>query len=229
MNLKINSCFVAAVAQFMAKSDIRYYLNGIYVEPVSTGGAVIVATNGHVMGMWLDPDGRIDRPVILRTTTKLLGACTIKGAKYLQLVEDRLTVTDQKNLELFVQPNREKWEIEGSFPDWKRQIPKTEIVPTLFDGLNPAYVTLVTNALKLGTGVKERWAGGITFNQPKPSGPIIVTSNKLNAENFFAVIMPLRDSVSHQPKWAQSLNSASETPLPEQQPSDAAPQEGGAA
>lgn len=227
MNIKLNSRLVAAVAQFRAIADIRYYLCGVYAEPIATGGALLVATNGHAMCLWRDKDGVVDRPVILRTERKLLAACAGKDAKHLILVGDRLTVTDRKNNELFVQPNDRKWEIEATYPDWQRVIPEAKEEGTLFDALNPNLVSYVAQALKTGTGSKK--FSGITFNQPKPNGPIIVTSNSIEGENFMAVIMPLRESVSRQPKWVQELRSATETTaLPNQQPSDAAPAEGGA-
>ena len=228
MNLTIKSKLVAAVAQFKAVGDIRYYLNGVYVEPIKTGGALIVATNGHAMCLWRDTSAVVDRPVILRTSPKLLTACVAKDATHLRLVEDRLTVTDIKGNETFVQPNREKWEIEGNFPDWKRVIPDTTEGLTMFDALNPNFVSYVAQALKTGSG-KGNFSG-ITFNQPKPNGPIVVTSNSIEAENFMAIIMPLRESVSHQPKWLKELKPAPEKlPTPGQQPSDAQPPKGGAA
>jgi DNA polymerase III sliding clamp (beta) subunit (PCNA family) len=226
MNLKLDAHLVAAVAQFKATTDIRYYLNGVYVEPIPSGGALIIATNGHALCMWKDTDGMVERPVILCTSKKLLAACSSKDAKHLQLNEDRLTVTDKKGLEFFVQPKREKWEIEAKYPDWKRVVPKTESALTLFDALNPTYVSMVAQALKIGTS--DRYASGISFNQPAQNGSIVVTSSK--TENFLAVIMPLRESVSHQPTWVQALKATpDDAPLPSQQPSDAAPAAGEAA
>jgi len=226
MNISLNSKFVAAVAQFKAGHDIRYYLNGVYVEPGPDGGAMIVATNGHALCLWLDPDGVVDRPVILRTGGPLLTACARKDAKYLKLTSDRLTVTDKNDQELFVQPNKEKWEIEGKFPDWKRVIPETSDVASLFDALNPSYVSLVTRTLKIGT-TSDKWENGICFNQSAKNHGIVVTSTSMKAENFLAVIMPLRECEARKPKWVKGLKPAA-MPAPGQQPSDAAPAEGGA-
>lgn len=205
MNLQLNPRLVAAVAQFRAKSDIRYYLCGVYVEPIQTGGAIIVATNGHSLGLWRDTSGIAERPAILRTDPKLLTACSNKDAKSLQLIDDRLTVFDKKGLELFVQPKRDKWEIDGTYPNWKRVIPETGETLALFDALNPNLVNHVANALKVGLG-DDRFSG-VSFNQPKANGPILVTSNSQEAQNFLAVIMPLRESVSAKPKWVQELKA----------------------
>ena len=36
-----------AVLPFKSNQDIRYYLNGVLVEKVETGGCMLVATNGR--------------------------------------------------------------------------------------------------------------------------------------------------------------------------------------
>jgi len=222
MNLTINSRLVAAVAQFRAKQDIRYYLCGVYVEPIPTGGALIVATNGHALGLWRDKTATVERAAILRTDPELVAACANKDAKILQIIDDRLTVVDKKGFELFVQPKREKWELEGTYPNWRRVIPETGEELKLFDALNPNLVSTVEQALKIGTNGAR--FSGITFNQPAANGAILVTSNSQAAQDFLAVIMPLRESVSTKPKWIEELKAATtNAPLPGQQPSDAKP------
>lgn len=209
MKLNINPRLVAAVGKFKATSDIRYYLNGVYVEPITSGGVLIAATNGHALCIWKDTNGFAERPAILRTSAKLLAACTNKKAASLQLIEDRLTVIEKLGYEVYVQPLRESWEIEGTFPNLMRVIPKTGEVPTLFDGLNPTYVSRVTEALKVGTN-NSKYGCSVSFNQPEKNSGIVVTSNSAEAHNFLAVIMPLRDAVSHQPTWLQAMKAEAE-------------------
>lgn len=209
MKLKINPHLFAAVAKFKATSDIRYYLNGVYVEPIASGGVLIVATNGHALCAWKDANGFAERPAILRTSPKLLAACADRKAESLHLDESRLTVTEKVGFELYVQPRRENWEIEGNFPDWKRVIPKTEEVATLFDALNPSYVSLVTQALKVGTR-STKFGHAISFNQPAKNSGVVVSSASVDAQDFVAVIMPLRESASSQPKWVQSMKAEAE-------------------
>lgn len=209
MKLSINPHLFAAVAKFKASGDIRYYLNGVYVEPFPTGGVLIVATNGHALCLWKDANGFVERPAIVRTSAKLLAACASKKAELLQLNEDRLTVTEELGVELYVEPRREKWEIEGNFPDWKRVIPKTEEAPTLFDAVNPAYVSRVTEALKIGTN-NQKFGCAISFNQPAKNSGVVVSSASVDAQDFVAVIMPLRESASSQPKWVQSMKVEAE-------------------
>ncbi|HCK4895383.1 TPA: hypothetical protein N0H42_000458 [Pseudomonas aeruginosa] len=47
--------YLAAVSLFMAHNDVRYYLNGISIEPASQGGVLLIATNGHHIGVMHDP------------------------------------------------------------------------------------------------------------------------------------------------------------------------------
>lgn len=221
MEIKLQSRIVAAICQFKAEHDIRYYLNGVYVEPLPTGGVVIVATNGHAMGIWRDPEGEIERNAILRISNKLQSACNSKGAKHLRLIDNRLTVVDKNGLEIHVQPNREKWEVEGKFPDWKKVVPKATDKPQLFDSLNVDYVTLVQRAIRIGTG-GDRFAG-ICFRQESLDHGIAVTSGNRDAQDFVAIIMPVREGASPLPRWIEELR-LEPVPIPSQ-PSDAAPVE----
>ena len=61
MLVRVNE--LKAVLQFAAKGDIRYYLNGVYLE---TGplGARLVATDGHIMGV-LKIEGEFEESSII--------------------------------------------------------------------------------------------------------------------------------------------------------------------
>lgn len=225
MKLNLTARLVAAVAQFKATNDIRYYLNGVYVEPIPTGGAMIVATNGHALCIWRDLSGEVERPVILRISAKLQAACAGAETKRLQIIDDRLVVTDKLGAETHVQPhefNKEKpgsWEVHGKFPDWRKVIPEPEHGErvALRSALNAHYITMVDRALSIGTSA-DKWGCPITVNQPTEYKGIIFLSEK--ATDFLAVIMPLREAIAPMPEWLPKLEAAA--PLG-QQPSDAAP------
>ena len=240
MNLNVKARLVAAICQFKAERDIRYYLNGVYVEPIETGGVLIVATNGHAMGIWRDLSGKIERPAILRIGKKLEAACAGSDLKRLRIIDDRLAVVidpakDSKGTqaalsEVYVQNKHSdkpgSWEVEGKFPNWKRVIPSQASGLMLHDALHPDYVALAEKAIRLGNGTKFI---GISFIQPNKNDGIAVIAN--GTADFFGIIMPLREVSTQYPEWVNTLKAATteEVPLPEQQPSDAAPQEGGAA
>lgn len=204
MQINLNANLVAAICQFKAKEDIRYYLEGVYVAPLESGGAVIVATNGHALGLWRDLTGQVERPAILRIEKKLESACAGKGERHLRLIDGRLTVVDEHGLELFVQHREgnkpESWEIEAKYPDWKAVIPKGTSGPALFDGMNPTYVGFAQKALAIAKGKDYL---GLAFHQAAAENGIAVICDR--EPNFMAVIMPMRESTGMFPEWISAL------------------------
>ncbi len=78
MNLSFSGRGLSFLAHFMATKDIRYYLKGVYVRPMTAdegGGVLAAATNGHILGMWRDHDGECGRPAILRILPGMVTAC----------------------------------------------------------------------------------------------------------------------------------------------------------
>jgi|GEM_PF-4515114 len=224
MNLNIQARLVAAIAQFKAHNDIRYYLNGVYAEPGHAGGVLLVATNGHALGAWLDETGQIDRPAILKIGPKLKAACAGADTKRLVLRDDRLAVIKDE-LELHIQPEPGKWEVPGKFPDWSRVVEFTDGPPCLHASLNPEYISAMSNALTIGTGDKHV---AITTRQKTTGQGIVFTSSY--APNFVGVVMPLRENDAPMPKWMHAAKlrreaekRAAAAPLPVHEPSDATP------
>lgn len=77
---RVNPKYFAAINLFAAENDVRYYLCGVYIEPHPEKGAVIVATNGHIIGIIHDPEGFCAKPIIVGDITKpLISACRSKG------------------------------------------------------------------------------------------------------------------------------------------------------
>lgn len=229
MNLNLKARLVAAIAQFKASHDIRYYLNGVYVEPRTTGGAVIVATNGHAMGAWLDESAGIDRPAILKVSAKLLTACHGAETNRLTIIDDRLAVVDQYGIEVHIQPEPGKWEVHGKFPNWAAVIGKAaDAQHGLQSALNPEYIESMSRALRIGAGSKHM---SITTRQRAPHESIVFTSTY--APNFVGVIMPLREDEAPLPKWLTPMTAralmeqrAKDAPLPVHEPCDAGPRDG---
>lgn len=228
MKLNLKPRLVAAVAQFKAEKDIRYYLNGVYADPQATG-VLLVAANGHAMGAWLDPAGEIDRPAILRIDEKLQAACrSAKPGTQLQLVDGRLAVVEEKSgAEIYVQPGK-KWEVDGKFPDWTKVIVDQDGPASLQSALNPKYVELISKALRIGAESKFR---GITTRQRVDQGAVTFTS--VSAPDFVGIVASMRDSIAPMPGWLRgaSLRSgmrakAVAAPLPVHEPSDSGPPDG---
>lgn len=57
-----NPAFLAAASLFVSKEETRYYLNGVLIEPAPQGGVFLVATDGHRLVCFHDPEGMTDAP-----------------------------------------------------------------------------------------------------------------------------------------------------------------------
>jgi hypothetical protein len=164
MTTSIRASLARLAMTAMAKHDIRYYLNGILVEPRPEGGAYIVATDGHRLMAIIDAEATCDARILLkpdRTTQRHLPLAddlkrdTKKAT--LQLTEfngkPALLVTDAEGKALHLQITDASMEdINGNsrpvFPDWRRVVPKFEdLKPGAVDGLNPTYVTPFLSAI----------------------------------------------------------------------------------
>ncbi|MGO4480010.1 hypothetical protein AB4Z32_27685, partial [Massilia sp. 2TAF26] len=73
--LRLSAMLVAMVAPFMGKSDPRHYLNGINVRPHPNGGAIIAASNGHVLGAVHDKLATCEHEVTLHLASGIVTAC----------------------------------------------------------------------------------------------------------------------------------------------------------
>lgn len=227
MNINVTARIFAAIAKFTATRDIRYYLEGVYLEPHPEGGAYIIGTDGHTMGVWLDHTATgVERPIIIKTTTKLLQACQGSDMRRLTVLDGRLAVvleTDQlkPTSELYIDPieikttDRIYFEIPGKFPDWRKVVPaSTE--QGLKGFVMPSYLNRVHEAVKIGS-VNAGKFDAIQFMQAdKDKGVLAVCSSE---PNYFAVIMPMRHEHTKLPRWVQILiereRDADQTPKPE--------------
>lgn len=76
---RVNPHYLAAMTFFAAKEDVRYYLNGITIEPHPEQGVILMATNGHVLAAVHDPEGWCERKIILANPSKaMFGALKTK-------------------------------------------------------------------------------------------------------------------------------------------------------
>lgn len=241
MHLKFSGRGLAFLSHYMAQNDIRYYLNGIYLAPMPSGQGVIgAATNGHVMGIWRDPDGRIERPVIARISKGLASACR-KPDTSIENIDGRLTCVQHKPgegggaFELYVQPNDkpiafartpgvEPWEVEGKFPAVSRVVPKLSDAALGVEAtVNATYLGLIAASLP-GT---KRYGNGVFMRQVHKDGSVLVLCP--NVQEAVIVVMPMRgDPLDNHwlPAWLQHAARAEETaalPTPGRQPSDAQP------
>jgi len=52
----LNGEMLGRACAFAGKNDIRPYLNGLFIERREEGGVNIIATNGHILCAYQDPE-----------------------------------------------------------------------------------------------------------------------------------------------------------------------------
>jgi hypothetical protein len=210
-NLRLAAKLLPLIVPFMAKDDIRYYLNGINVRPHKGGGAIIVATNGHTLGAIRDPRATCEHEVILRFDTRMQQACAagLSDDREIVMIGDRLAVVDNAGREVYIQAGEP--EIEGNFPRYERVIPKLE---TLQPGLVGTYSAAVLApvekaAMTIAKRSKASYSGLQFFNVSGDPNLCAVVRLPVEPE-FVAVLMPMRDDVlkAATPEWVSELHAA---------------------
>lgn len=201
------------LAAFMAVHDIRYYLNGVYIEPAPQGGVFLVATDGHTLLAIHDSTGKMawpgdneGRPVIVRVTPGAIAAAKVaaaashryrrefmgarvlvRGQRLSVAVDSQAAVHDG---ELFVQAGR--CHIEGKYPDWRKMLPAFD---TLQRGSAPGHGGAM-NANYLARLSKVAPQGRFSFPgvQPwhTPTNEVLTLFQFLSAPEMVALIMGMK-------------------------------------
>jgi hypothetical protein len=204
-NLRVSAKLVALVTPFMAKADIRYYLNGINIRPHATGGAVICATNGHMLAAVHDPDGVCEHEVTLNISSGTVTALKARGngGRELALRYGRVAVMEGTD-EVALQPGDPV--VDGKFPQYQNLIPPADrLKPGLVGQFNTAYIAVLDAAAKIATP-KVGPLRAVRFftldGQPKSSA----VARLIGEPSFVAVLMPQApDELAPVPAWCAAV------------------------
>ncbi|MBX9902141.1 MAG: hypothetical protein K2Y28_15295 [Burkholderiaceae bacterium] len=200
--IKFKAKYLKLLHPFMAKNEIRYYLEGIYVEPHPDGGVTLVATDGKAMICIRDIKGHCDNSRIIKITPDAIrksGATHLTGCETFCTVDEdtqRLTIGafypdmsgNQLVEEYYIQPN--KCFIEGKFPDWRKILPD-------FDGLTEKIdsamnLNLIRNLIQMG--LSKMGFNAVRFWGSGTNGVVVVQFE--NHPEVVALIMPMRGVIS---------------------------------
>lgn len=188
---------------FISKEEIRYYLNGVLVEPCGAG-VVMVATDGHRMLVAYDENGTADSSLIVKLPPFAVRECKVPvmfNDKRVLLVD---SAANSATIEHISAPKikgdvpvsqtiltAHRVLIEGSFPDWRRVVPTKEIDPSsraAFVGFNGKYLadwSKVGIELSRGGNV-----AAVSIQQVGESDPALVRWS--GHDNIIGVQMPMR-------------------------------------
>jgi hypothetical protein len=210
-NLRLTAKLLTIIVPFMAKNDIRYYLNAINVRPHADGGAIICATNGHVLGAIHDRNAVCEHEVILRFDGRMQQACGagLSGDRAVVMIGDRLAVVEKSGAEIYIQAGNP--EVEANYPRYERVIPKEDTLQPGLIGMYGAQILstcekAASAAAKVGKSRTRSYSGMQFFTvNGDPNASAVC---RLGAEkDFVGVLMPMRgDSpILAAPAWVAAL------------------------
>jgi hypothetical protein len=215
-DVTISSKYIPILAGFMAKMDIRYYLNGIYVEPHPEKGVILVATDGHAMVIIHDEQGKTNGSYICALPEKIVAACSPKKLKDIYKCPQVLQFVGNAG---YVMSSREadprdisRWHIhtsyceiiDGKFPDWKKSIPRV-LHPADRIEVNSVHLNKITSAAKVSSGFSPVT---VFTNGNIDSGAFVLRIDSM--PELCAIVMPMRidDRTAIQspvPEWLKSV------------------------
>jgi len=184
-----------AASAFMAKNDVRYYLNGILFD-FQPGELRLVATDGHVLftaRLEFENDYTGNHIISGADITKMQKLYTHKDPT---IALQFAFLDDCSAIEISDGPLSFKiCLVDGVFPDWKRVIPKREKTDDAGQtiGINTAYLAKVAKALEPLTGKFN----GVRMDVFGPDKSIKFEPNlpsdlAITITECYAVIMPMR-------------------------------------
>jgi hypothetical protein len=201
---------VLRVKPFISTDLVRYYLNGVCIEPAANG-AICVSTDGHRLGACHDPDGFATEAVIVKVPNEikmppkkgflrspwLVGIGIGNGKGHVSVVEpapkhdeDTALNAIERVEDCSIRIGRAF--IDGTFPDWRRVIPTPSDKDTV-RGFNGAYVKA------FGDHMAIRGAGEAAPHLIEIAGE----------PEFIGVLMPMRaESKGKLPEWLEAPKAA---------------------
>lgn len=155
MNISLPTNTLKASLHCAAKTDVRYYLNGVYIYAHGLH-CELVSTNGHILSAFrvdnCAQDYIPETSVIIPLEIAKQAIALHKKAKVIDMVITKITDSNGERTE-FKLGGIEFKPVDGNFPDYNRVIPRSEtlvdIAPANFaiPIFDPAYLELAKKAL----------------------------------------------------------------------------------
>ena len=179
---------LARATAFAAKGDVRYYLNGVYIEKREKGGVNIVATNGHIMCIYRDKTARpgedFDKIILdiyeyncpVAKTGRRINPifADLKKSEKEKVVLDK--VDDEYRIGRYID-DLESYdyttikEIDGRFPNYKA------VIPSKVEHSHAALDVKYINLLK-GFVMNDAENGAVTIATGTENGPTVFQTDE---------------------------------------------------
>ena len=206
MNITISTDIFAAVSLFRGIEDIRYYLNGLYLE-AGANGARLVGCDGHQLAVAKLEGEYPEASIILPNSLVAAVKAKTKGPQVVTLDFNNGNQKYRKNGEFlprditltFAEITTSAKELDGKFPDYRR------VVPIEVDGTTAQFDPRLVNRIeKACSTLGYKSFTGIAYNGDKSALSVI-------NESFVVVTMPFKaDPLTVSPSWVQESLCASE-------------------
>lgn len=207
MTAEIDADLFRIVYETVSSDPARYYLNGVCIEPGPAGlGAVLISTDGHRMIVAHDPKGHSDSRLIVKLPKYALAQCrtpaifadrrriqvdeTARTAAIIQVEAFKKQGEEPKLKPLVIAHDVI---IDGTFPEWRRVVPKaTDAKPSDYF-INPKYIR-AWGAVGVEVAKIHGNSGSVRFSPTDGASPMVVRFS--SAPEIFGVQMPMRADIS---------------------------------
>jgi len=199
--VSINAEYLRLAQLFCSTDECRYYLMGVKIESHPEGGILLVATNGHIAGIFYDRLGYVPDPLLLELDKPFISSLKStrnENQRRVTIRSERLVTMSVDTDDTFLQEKHIKpgqIEIDGTFPNWRSILPSpNDQAPVpCFD---PSYIKIFQTVAKSLTGEK---VSPVKLTATDKNGPMAVTTGH---PDFFGVQMPMRyDIATCNPSW----------------------------
>lgn len=195
-DITISTKYIPVLAEFMADRDIRYYLNGIKVEPHHEKGVLLVATDGRALTVIHDLDGKTNGSFIIELPKSIVSACKKKNLNFFKSPKIFRVIDEGGYVMGDVEADPLKIGfshlevahvklIDGKFPNWRKVIPRKLEKSSLME-VNAQLLNKVSVACK----GKDRGFSPITVFMNGRTGAIVIRVEAM--PEMVAICMPMR-------------------------------------
>lgn len=199
MIARVSAVAVKIVFPFIAKDDVRYYLNGVNIRPLEDGTAMIIATDGHRYIVVRDPNGYVEREITVGISKDALKHASSAKHTLDVMSNGSAVIAGPVAQPLFIQPGSSL--IEGEFPRIERVASFTGYKEGISGAVNPKYLN---DALTIG----KSFGDSIRFFTKDANSPVTFILSGLGDLECFGGIMKLLDRHHALPDWFPAPGTA---------------------
>ncbi len=205
--ITIHAKAIAASFQCQAHNDVRYYLQGIAIQPDGTGGANVIGTDGHKMLVVNDANGVCQSDIIINFPKTFITKCKQASAETVSIIkmDDDVYMARIESTGYFQMIDV----IEGRYPDWKAVIPeKVSGKP----GGNTAYDSKYVSILASVGKILDVYCGAMSIvNGDDSNKPVTVLygAPAFDGLHVRGVLMPVvKTNLDWLPEYKPALKAA---------------------